>query len=256
MRGLWTWPVGNCNFSASATDAAIAKCVSAGLDTLIWQCAVGQAEFTSTTLPQSSIVTASYDPMEYAITQAHAAGLAFWAWWPLGLAPGWSAWRTMYPTAAWQLGSVLGYTYYWLNYSNASVRAFAVDVCEEIATNFDVDAICLDIIRYTTPSTGIDPSDYVALDPDDLTSTVHAIGDAIHAIGSTPLAASVLGGWGADDYAYQLWMSDWMTDGVCDYYLPMAYISQDAAGFDELDHDIADWDLAVSPTLIWPSVLL
>ncbi len=255
MRALFAYPTGNCNWSRAQTDTAIARCVSAGLDTLIWQCAVGQAEYHSVVLPESSIVAADYDPMAYAIEQAHANGLAFYAWWGVGLAPGWSAWRAMYPDADWQLGYVVGYTYRWMNFSNVDVRNHAVAVCQEIATNYDVDAILLDIIRYPH-TTGFDPADYPALSPNDITSTVHAVGDAIHAIGSTPLVASVFAGWGAQTNVYQNWDTDWMTDGVCDHYLPMAYISQDAAGFNGLDHAIDTWDASVSPSLIWPTSIL
>jgi uncharacterized lipoprotein YddW (UPF0748 family) len=203
-----------------------------------------------------------FDPLQIAVEQAHQHGLRIEAW--VNVMPGWKGpqpppirSQLWYTHPDWFLHDAagqrqpLGKSYVILNPCLPEVRRHVASVIEEIVTNYDVDGIQLDYVRYAWDSTdnarSLYPRDPTTLGlyreetgrhPDDdpqawdrwragqLTRLVGQIKDSVeHRPGAT-LTAAV---WASPQVGYGDYLQDasgWLRRGMVDAVMPMAYTSE------------------------------
>ncbi len=203
----------------------------------------------------------SYDPLEFAIEEAHKRGLEIHAWLntmrvysgsnisiknnPLHISqihPGW-----IYKKAD---GSI------WLNPGIPEAREYLVELINEVVQNYDVDGIQLDFIRY--PLVPIEDEESFAIYGDDksisdwrrnsitdfITSLNHRIKKTNSKIklGVTPIGIykSIPNGRGMEGYTdvYQD-TRKWLKLGIIDYAVPQIY--WDARSNPKFDLLAKDW---------------
>jgi hypothetical protein len=114
----------------------------------------------------------------------------------------------------------------WLDFSIPAAREFVARVAEEIVTNYEVDLILLDYIRYRSSWADL------KLLAEHVTACVQTAHDRIAPI---PLVASVYKSRASAANARQRWW-EWLDDRLIDYVTPMAYV-----GDDELRALLDDW---------------
>ncbi len=127
------------------------------------------AYWNSNIIPKASDIDPSFDPLAYMIQQAHANGLEVHAWlvafrvssvWPppgnpiLAAHPEW----IMVPRAEMGGGPEKVSNYYTLDAGSPDVQDYLSSIIVEICSNYAVDGIHWDYIRYTTKDAGY-PSD-------------------------------------------------------------------------------------------------
>jgi len=103
-----------------------------------------------------------YDPLRFAIEEAHKFGLEFHAWWnvvkvadgpdrppissPLHVVNAHPEWVKLWSNRDWN-GKVTS-TEWWLDMGLPEARAYLVSVAMEMVRNYDIDAIHFDYLRY------------------------------------------------------------------------------------------------------------
>ncbi len=150
--------------SMTATiESMIQNAADQGFTEVVWQVrARGDALYNSNVEPRASGLTAGFDPLQVALDASHARGLKLHAW--LNSTPLWSG-TTETPPAGHifhntspsfrvqDVNGVVEPQQGWSNYSSANpilpeMHAHMNSVVTDIATNYDVDGIHLDYIRY------------------------------------------------------------------------------------------------------------
>ena len=173
------WVVRYTLNDSASIDRMVEQASSAGFDDLFVQvCGRGDAWFPSRVYPVSEpvreAVSAGFDPLAYVLQQAHARGLRVHAWVNTLLV--WSAEdkpvnpRHVFNTHSdWMMvdeeGASLasygprgyrkrGITGTFMSPANPAVRKYVEDFIREIVTNYPVDGVHLDYIRY--PMSAVD----------------------------------------------------------------------------------------------------
>lgn len=167
VRGVWV-----ARFHYRYPDdvrTIIRRCAELGCNTVFWQVrGCGTVTYPSALEPWSREFEhrdPGYDPLALAVAEAHRRGLRIEAW--VNVLPGWRGPRP--PALPQQLWNAhpewflrdsrgrrqpLGDFYVILNPCLPEVRRHISDVIDEIATNYDIDGVHLDYVRYawdTTP---------------------------------------------------------------------------------------------------------
>lgn len=240
------------------------NCARDGFNTVLWQVrGEGTVQYPSRLEPWSAEYgyrDPGFDPLQIAVEEAHRQGLRIEAW--VNVMPGWKGpkpppvanqlWHT-HP--GWFLHDAtgqrqpLGGFYVILNPCLPEVRHYITGVIEEIITNYAVDGIHLDYVRYAWETTGNArqryPQDPTTLrlfrqqtgrHPDEdaqvwdrwradqLTRLVSQIRNCLrrHRPGGT-LTAAV---WSSPQVGYRDYFQDalaWARMGIVDALMPMAY---------------------------------
>jgi uncharacterized lipoprotein YddW (UPF0748 family) len=123
------------------------------------------AYWNSSIVPKASDISGSFDPLAYLVSQAHAAGLEVHAWlvpyrvssvWPpngnslLAAHPEW----LMVPIADMGGGPARVGNFYTLDPGSPDVQEYLVSIVRELVTNYAIDGINFDYIRYTQADAG------------------------------------------------------------------------------------------------------
>ena len=198
-------------------DAMISHVKRGGFDTILYSINAGSVYYRSKLLPQSSSVTAQYDPLAYVVKQAHANGLKVQAWWSCGPAPSSAAFRARYPTFDVALLAAVPDDVHWLNYALPEVKQLVGDVVLELAQSYDLDGVHLDYIRYPSDPTGD------TFGANDVPSTVQSAYQRLKAVKpGTELTAAVLSNQ-LDSRDYRQNWANWLAGGYVDRVFTMAY---------------------------------
>ena len=209
-------------------------------------------------------VDPGWDPLEYAIKKAEESGLQLHAWvntftlWKGEEPPGQSELpHAFYTHPEWIVTDSNGTPmqlndhYLYVNPGNPEVRDHLVKVIQDIVTNYDVDGIHFDYIRYPEKANIVgyshDPISInlfndIAGNPESLdweewqrnniNIFVKTIKDSISKLKpNVALSAAVLGkyrkpGWSGYDVVYQDAIP-WIKNGWLDFIVPMAYTTRD-----------------------------
>ncbi len=177
FRAFWaeSWDPGFKN--AADIDAMVSRAVAGRYNAIIPEVMAMQdgtggghgAYWNSAIVPKAPDITPSgFDPLAYLVQRAHANGIEVHPWlvtyrisstWPpsgnptLAAHPEW----TMVPQAS--MGSMAKVDgYYVLDPGSPDVQEYLVSIVRELATNYAIDGIHWDYIRYTTADAGY-PSD-------------------------------------------------------------------------------------------------
>ena len=211
--------------NTKAKANAIIELVQQGkFDTILLWVGHGIVTYQKTNL-LNKYSTGGYDPLAYVIKLAHARNIKVQAWWSPGLAPTYMPFRKQHPE--WDIASVTGIPsdYHWFNFSVPQARRFVGDVVLEIAENYDVDGIHLDVIRYPQPGyyPGVDPRDFFNETdvPHTVSSTYWRLKDQYAYV---TLSAAVMDRGG--ELNMQNWF-EWLEGDYIDYVMPMAYYAPD-----------------------------
>lgn len=192
VRALWVTRF--AYNTAADVNSIINKAAAAGFNVIYFQIrGNGDAYYNSALVPWAQKLTGTlgkdpgWDPLQTAITAAHAKGMQLHAYWnafagwptPAGCSTS-TAGCTCTPTqgqsdsctlppaspsgkpnhvlrdhpdwmAVTSTGKSIDTEYYWMSPGNAPVRAHLVAVADELLTNYAVDGLHLDRIRYAGP---------------------------------------------------------------------------------------------------------
>ncbi len=274
-RGAWftlvyrlDWPPYDGNVDAATLRTVQQKALrdrfalmkARGMNTVVFQVLFhGTAVYPSARLPFSDAIAGApgrvpdWDPLAYAVEQAHALGMELHAWInvvQMG-SPTTNISETVEPQHVrfahpeWikEFKTGTKVNDYWINMAIPQAREWLVGNVEEIVRNYDVDAVHFDYLRY--PEMGF-PDDYQdqATWPNGEFSTdnwrreninrfIRAVYPAVKAIkpwvkvGSAPIGTRKYyngappGYWGFD-HLYQD-AATWMREGFHDYVAPQLY---------------------------------
>lgn len=246
-----------------------------GINTVFFQSRIrATTAYPSAIEPWDGIFTGTagkaptYDPLAFAVEECHRRGMEIHAWvvcYPVCKVPvarqlGKRSIVSRHPAMVQRCGDQ-----WMMDPGVPGVAEYIADICREIVTNYDVDGINLDYVRY--PESGIPFSDsktyrkYGNGKPlaewrrDNVTRTVRAIHDAVRAVRPwVKLSCSPVGkyaslprhaspGWNARDAVYQDAML-WLERGWMDMLLPMLYF--DGNNYYPFVHDWQDRAEAVA----------
>ena len=172
-----------------------------------------------------------YDPLRFAIDEAHKRNMELHAWVVTTKAGGWNTFgcrtlRRKYPKVMKRVGND-GY----MNPEIAQTGDIIASICAEIARNYDIDGIHLDYIRYPD---GWRMKVSRQQGRANITSIVRKIHDAVKAVRpSIKMSCSPIGkyrdlslyssgGWNAYNTGCQEAQA-WLRDGLMDQLYPMMY---------------------------------
>lgn len=277
VRGVWLttlmgldWPrTTDVRMQRQALCRMLDELQRSGINTVFFQSRIrATTAYPSAIEPWDGVFTGtagkapSYDPLAFAVEECHRRGMEI------------HAWVVCYPvckvTVAHQLGkrSIVSRhpemvqrcgDQWMMDPGVPGVAEYIADICREIVTNYEVDGINLDYVRY--PEGGIPFSDaktyrkYGKGQPlsdwrrDNVSRTVRAIHDAVRAVRPwVKLSCSPVGkyaslprypsaGWNARDAVYQDAML-WLERGWMDMLLPMLYF--DGNNYYPFIHDWQD----------------
>ena len=167
-RALWVsrWDYN----SPQDIDTIATRAATLGFNTLLFQVR-GNATVTypSNLEPwDTTLSDTTWNPLQKAIDAAHANSLQFHAW--INVFPGWRGEEPpddrshlFYTHPAWFMYDLYGRPqtlnghYMWLAPTIPFVLQHNLDVCEEIFTNYDIDGLHLDYIRFPGVNYSYDP---------------------------------------------------------------------------------------------------
>ena len=200
---------------------------------------------------KSIYATADYDPLQYAIEACHQRGIECHAWfvvYPLGAE---TKSKRLSRTFAIQNRKRLVKTFkkkLYLDPGNPETNTYILSLIKEIVSNYDIDGIHLDYIRYPENSAGFPDNDTYQLygygkDRDDwrrenVNHLVYAIYDTVKSLKSwVQVSSSVVGMYknipGDNGRHWTAYYSvfqdpvDWLSKGKQDFIVPMNYYSGD-----------------------------
>ena len=129
------------------------------------------AYWDSDIVPLASDISSGFDPLAYLVEQAHAAGLEVHPWlvtfrissvWPpagntiVAAHPEW----LMVPRSASGNGPATVSNYYVFDPGSPDVQEYLLSIVRELGTNYEIDGIHWDYIRYTTADAGYPAYDW------------------------------------------------------------------------------------------------
>jgi uncharacterized lipoprotein YddW (UPF0748 family) len=302
MRGLWVATVANIDWPSRSTLSAaqqraeltsiLDRAAAAGFNAIIFQVRpAADAVYRSSIEPWAALLSGTqgtdpgYDPLAFAVEEAHARGLELHAWINPFRAGNASDSTRLSPThlftARRDLVRVYG-TMLWLDPGEAAVHDHVMRVIADIVQRYDIDAIHADDYFYPYPQT--DAANRTIPFPDDATfarsGTGLTLGDwrranvdrfverlyrEVHALKPTlRVGISPFGIWrpgspngvsGLDAYASIYADSrKWLREGWVDYFAPQLYwaISAPQQSFPAL----LDWWMGenVRGRHVWPGL--
>ncbi len=300
FRGFWVDVFHEGMQNTSQVDTMISLALQGNYNAIVpeilayhdTQYASHGAYWRSDIVPQSSVVTQNFDPLEYMVQQAHANGLEVHPWivafrvstaWPppgnayLAARPHW----LMVPSGSMGNVAPVGSSYT-LDPGSPDVQEYLTSIVREVVTDYAVDGIHWDYIRYTqtdagypadtgyansslerfkrisgfsgTPSTGYGPwNDFRRRS---ITELIRRVRAEIPTITSNPRqpvrhTAAVIT-WApastnfhsTNPYALFCDWEDWAANGYLDATIPMAYFDEDGS----YSGTYRDW---VDNSVIW-----
>lgn len=202
-----------------------------------------------------------FDPLQTAIDEAHARGLALHAWvntltvWKGSTAPDINATpkHLYYTHPEWfqvddkKKPMALGDGYIFINPTNPAVQEYLMNIFKEIVTNYNVDGLHLDYVRYPAANYGYDDAtqarfnkqrkfrDFGNWRRDELTKFVTKVSDMVHesSANKKKLSAAVIGyyhdkwNWGlSQSGSFDKYLQDskrWIRESRVDFITPMIY---------------------------------
>ncbi len=175
FRGFWADAFHEGFKSAAEIDAMISRALTGNYNAIVPEVLAFQdtggdghgAYWDSAIVPRASDISggSGFDPLGYLVTQAHAAGLEVHPWlvtyrvsssWPpagnttLAAHPEW----LMVPLADMGGGPATVTSRYTLDPGSPDVQDYLISIVRELVTNYEVDGIHWDYIRYTTTDAG------------------------------------------------------------------------------------------------------
>ena len=267
------------------------NCRQAGFNTVLWQVrGNGTVAYRSRIEPWSAAYEhrdPGFDPLQIAVQEAHRQGLRIEAW--MNVMPGWRGpkpppiknqlWHTHPEWFLHDAGGKrqpLGKFYVILNPCLPEVRRHIANVVDELVTNYDVDGVHLDYVRYaweTTPNARkVYPRDSETLriyrsqtgkqpdgDPpawdrwraDQLTRLVGEVKDRLQR--RRPGATLTAAVWSSPRRGYEEYFQDsiaWLRTGLVDAVMPMAYTPK----LDEFENYIGAYQTLVPSGHIIPGL--
>lgn len=262
FRAAWITAWTSGFFNSEEIDATIEAARKAGINALFIQVRKnGDAYYNSLTEPKGSGIASDFDPLREVIKKAHASGIEVHAW--INTFRVWSSKGT--PTDP---NHIVNRHPEWVNKdANGNTRAseglyldpgipeareYIVRVVEEIISNYDIDGIHLDYIRYPGKNWGYsalalkqyqketgtnttplpDDPKWLQWKRDQVTKLVRAIRAKVKAIKPKILVSASTIAWGdcpADfklSSAYAVVCQDWkawLEQGLLDANCPMNY---------------------------------
>jgi uncharacterized lipoprotein YddW (UPF0748 family) len=271
--GGMDWPPNttNANTQRNALRDIIHNAKAMGLNAVVFQVVPrGDAFYESERLPWSSFLTGGphvgvpgkdpgWDPLAFAIEEAHKLGLELHAWYNVYMAnretydrsPDSDPPHVYYSNPEWieSVPQSGGGVWNWLNPAIPEAREWIVGNVVEIVENYDVDAVHFDFIRYGT-NYSRDDSLMQVYNPAELTNisdwrreNINMFVRDVYAavkdvkpwvkVGSTPVGHyQTSGGWAAG-YGYSQYYQDsrrWAEEEVHDYVAPQLYWDIGAPG--------------------------
>ncbi|MEZ6192939.1 MAG: family 10 glycosylhydrolase [Phycisphaerales bacterium] len=267
FRGLWVDRFDYRNGGAAGIQQIVDDAVSMGITDLIFQVrGQGDAYYNSNFEPRAEALTGSWDPLQTAIDAAHAAGIKLHAW--MNTMPLWNG--TTPPSTSTAIPHPFYHTnpsyrvqdingnyqplqsgYVIANPINPEWQQHINNVANDIVSNYDVDGIHLDYIRYVgsidfnslphdaqshamfLAATGLDAANpanvgaYQQYIRDRITTLVTDVGTTIKATDpNVKLSAAV---WrdpdiGANEYLQEY--RTWLEQDLLDIAMPMIYLHQ------------------------------
>ncbi len=189
FRGVWIATVGNMDWPSrpgltveeqkGELGALLDRAAQLHLNGIVLQVRpAADALYRSTIEPWSPVLTGTmgrapaggFDPLAYAVAQAHARGMELHAWfnpYRAGFRDGrWSASPDHVTRAHPEMVRAYG-PYYWLDPGDPAVRAYTVRVITDVVRRYDIDGVHLD--DYFYPYQERDASGAVIPFPDDAT---------------------------------------------------------------------------------------
>ena len=232
-------------------DVMLDRVVQGGFDMLLYCVGSGVVAYRSDLLDSLPYVTSDYDPLAYVVAQGHARGVQVQAWWSPGQMMKYGTLRSVHPE--WDIASLdeIPDDFHWPNFSLPEVRYFVGDVVAEITTNYQVDGVHLDYIRYPEPWPGSVGDYRETFSPDDVPFTVQEACQRLKAArAETLLTAAVMPGY-REATDLQNW-TFWLEGDYIDRVMPMAYVSPDKVAW--LRDYFAEWHAKPHPERIVPGL--
>jgi uncharacterized lipoprotein YddW (UPF0748 family) len=174
FRAFWADRYHTGMRSSSEINSMVSRAVQGNYNAIIAQVLAYQdngsvyhgAFWNSSILPKANGISPSFDPLGYLVQQAHANGLEAHAWiipyractaWPpsgnstLASHPEW----IMNEIGAMGLGpQLIGGDAYQLDPGSPDVQEYLISIVQELVTNYAIDGVHWDYIRYTHPTAG------------------------------------------------------------------------------------------------------
>ena len=219
-----------------------------------------------------------WDPLQVAIDYAHAHRLKLQAW--INVYPGWMGSKPprignqLYNThPEWFMVDKYGERqplsahYVWLSPTHPEVTPYLLSLCEELYTNYAIDGIHLDYIRYPSPSCSYDAASVDAYRQEAggtpqrdeaawsqwrreaISRFIAQLHTAMHiAKPGLMLSAAVLGNYATGRRVYLQDSHEWLARGIIDAIFPMVYTQYDTLFRRQLlDHRYNDHNRHVYP---------
>ncbi|HNO77215.1 MAG TPA: family 10 glycosylhydrolase [Phycisphaerae bacterium] len=173
FRGFWIDAFGFGFKNAAQIDEMVAMAVAGGYNAIVpevlaYQDNIGSghgAYWNSTIIPKATDISSSFDPLAYMVDRAQANGLEVHCWlvsfrvsesWPpsgnsiMSAHPEW----LMVPQAGIDGGPATVDGKFTLDPGSAGAQEYLMSIVRELVTNYDIDGIHWDYIRYTTTNAG------------------------------------------------------------------------------------------------------
>ena len=270
MRAVWLttnwgldWPSAPASNSKEITRQQAEMCAildevaSLGFNTVFFQARTrGEVFYNSAIEPWSAIVSGTpgvspgYDPLAFVVDECHRRGLECHAWLitiPAGSAKqakrhGKNATPMRHPELCVKLKNE-----WYLDPGHPQTATYLASIAKEIASNYDIDGIHLDYIRY--PGEHGKFPDSKSYDKygkgmplnkwriNNITHIVHAVSSAVKAIDSSIMVSTaplgryeIIDGLPPSDWvclgSARQDVLKWLSEGYCDFIAPMMYYQQ------------------------------
>ena len=266
MRGLWVDAFHPGFATPEQTAEMVSTAKACNFNTLFVQVRKrGDVYYRSAIEPMASNVTPGYDPLADVLAKAHAAGLKVHAWITVYEVYHDTKWNKADPRQVhvkhpeWLMKDARGSTKLvddavFLDPGLPDVQTYLADIAEEIASNYPIDGIHLDVAKYPAPETGYNEISLARFEKDTgksgkpdgkdeawsnwrrdrITAFVQEAGQRLkNANPKAQLSAAVFSNkFDAYLNKFQDW-DKWVNTGLVDFVVPMVFAVDDRA-FEQL----------------------